>query len=70
MRTYPWPGNVRELQNLIERLSIMCGGRRVEREDLPPAIGERRHRAQQLAQTFIPSDGLDLREHLGRSRNI
>jgi sigma-54 specific flagellar transcriptional regulator A len=65
MRTYPWPGNVRELQNLIERASIMCGGRRVEREDLPQAIGERRHRAQQLAETFIPSDGLDLREHLG-----
>jgi sigma-54 specific flagellar transcriptional regulator A len=65
MRSYPWPGNVRELQNLIERLSILCGGRRAEREDLPHAIGERRHRAQQLAETFIPSDGLDLREHLG-----
>ena len=34
-------------------------------EDLPQAIGERRHRAQQLAETFIPSDGLNLREHLG-----
>jgi len=65
MRSYPWPGNVRELQNLVERLSIMCGGRRVEREDLPHAIGERRHRAPQLSETFIPSDGLDLREHLG-----
>jgi sigma-54 specific flagellar transcriptional regulator A len=65
MRSYPWPGNVRELQNLIERLSIMCGDRRVEREDLPQAIGERRRGAQRLAETFIPSDGLDLREHLG-----
>jgi sigma-54 specific flagellar transcriptional regulator A len=65
MRTYPWPGNVRELQNLIERVSILCGGRRVEREDLPTAIGERRRAAQHLAETFIPSDGLDLREHLG-----
>jgi sigma-54 dependent transcriptional regulator, flagellar regulatory protein len=65
MRSYPWPGNVRELQNLIERLSILCGGRRVEREDLPHAIGERRRAAQHLADTFIPSDGLDLREHLG-----
>jgi sigma-54 specific flagellar transcriptional regulator A len=65
MRSYPWPGNVRELQNLIERLSILCGGRRVEREDLPHAIGERRRAAQHLAETFIPSDGLDLREHLG-----
>ena len=65
MRSYPWPGNVRELQNLIERLSILCGGRRVEREDLPTAIGERRRSAMRLAETFIPSDGLDLREHLG-----
>ena len=54
MRTYPWPGNVRELQNLIERLSIMCGGRRVEREDLPQAIGERRHRAQQSRRDVHP----------------
>jgi len=65
MRGYPWPGNVRELQNLVERLSILCPGRRVEREDLPHAIGERRHRAAQPPETFIPSDGLDLREHLG-----
>jgi sigma-54 specific flagellar transcriptional regulator A len=33
---YPWPGNVRELGNLIERLSILCGGRRVTTTDLPP----------------------------------
>jgi sigma-54 dependent transcriptional regulator, flagellar regulatory protein len=65
MRIYPWPGNVRELQNLVERLSILCPGRRIEREDLPQAIGERRRRAAQPPETFIPSDGLDLREHLG-----
>jgi sigma-54 specific flagellar transcriptional regulator A len=32
----PWTGNVRELSNLIERLSILCGGREVEVADLPP----------------------------------
>jgi len=31
-----WTGNVRELSNLIERLSILCGGRVVETADLPP----------------------------------
>ena len=31
-----WTGNVRELANLIERLSILCGGRVVESADLPP----------------------------------
>jgi len=30
-----WTGNVRELGNLIERLSILCGGRVVEPSDLP-----------------------------------
>jgi sigma-54 dependent transcriptional regulator, flagellar regulatory protein len=33
---YSWSGNVRELGNLIERLSIVCGGRVVEVRDLPP----------------------------------
>ena len=31
-----WPGNVRELGNLIERLSIVCGGRIAGIGDLPP----------------------------------
>jgi len=30
-----WPGNVRELANLIERLSIVCGGRIAAVNDLP-----------------------------------
>jgi sigma-54 dependent transcriptional regulator, flagellar regulatory protein len=64
MRSYRWPGNVRELQNLVERLSILCSDRPVEREDLPAAIGERR-RATQVPETFIPTGGIDLREHLG-----
>ncbi|MGH8323535.1 MAG: sigma-54 interaction domain-containing protein, partial [Steroidobacteraceae bacterium] len=33
---HAWSGNVRELGNLIERLSIVCGGRVVEVRDLPP----------------------------------
>jgi sigma-54 specific flagellar transcriptional regulator A len=33
---HPWPGNVRELGNLIERLSILSGGRLVAAGDLPP----------------------------------
>jgi sigma-54 dependent transcriptional regulator, flagellar regulatory protein len=64
MRSYRWPGNVRELQNLVERMSIMCPNRPIEREDLPQAIGERR-RGTQVPGTFIPTGGIDLREHLG-----
>jgi two-component system, NtrC family, nitrogen regulation response regulator NtrX len=32
---YPWPGNVRELKNLVERLSIMVRGNRIDVTDLP-----------------------------------
>lgn len=33
---HPWPGNVRELANLIERLSIVSGGRIADIAHLPP----------------------------------
>jgi len=32
---YAWPGNIRELSNLVERLSILHGGRSVDVHDLP-----------------------------------
>ena len=64
LRTYRWPGNVRELQNLVERMSILFPNKTIEREDLPPTMGERR-RPSVVGTTFIPSGGLDLREHLG-----
>jgi len=35
---YSWPGNVRELKNLVERLVIMCPGKRIEPAHLPPEL--------------------------------
>jgi len=32
---YPWPGNVRELENAIEHAFVLCGGDRIDTEDLP-----------------------------------
>jgi sigma-54 specific flagellar transcriptional regulator A len=64
MRSYSWPGNIRELQNLVERLSILYPGKTIDREHLPPAIGDRR-KAAAPATNVLPSTGLDLREHLG-----
>jgi len=39
LRNYQWPGNVRELENLIERLCVMCPGREIGPEMLPPEFG-------------------------------
>ena len=33
---YNWPGNVREMENLLERLSIMIEGEKIDLEDIPP----------------------------------
>ena len=38
MQTYHWPGNVRELENAVERATVLCRGRQVEPDDLPPTI--------------------------------
>jgi DNA-binding NtrC family response regulator len=32
---YDWPGNVRELENLVQRLSVLCGGQMIRVDDLP-----------------------------------
>jgi len=34
LEVYPWPGNVRELRNVLERALILCGKKRISREDL------------------------------------
>jgi DNA-binding NtrC family response regulator len=31
---YPWPGNVRELQNVIERVTILRGGHKINETDI------------------------------------
>lgn len=38
LRQHRWPGNVRELKNLIERLTILYPGQRIEADDLPREI--------------------------------
>jgi transcriptional regulator with PAS, ATPase and Fis domain len=39
---YAWPGNVRELKNAIERATLLCGGRTILPEHLPPEIATSR----------------------------
>jgi DNA-binding NtrC family response regulator len=38
LQRYDWPGNVRELEHALERACALGHGRRVERDDLPPAV--------------------------------
>jgi len=35
---YNWPGNIRELRNLAEQVVVKCGGRSVDRIDLPVEV--------------------------------
>ncbi len=35
----PWPGNVRQLENVVERAVVLSRGDRIDRADLPAAIG-------------------------------
>ncbi|MFC7336797.1 sigma-54-dependent transcriptional regulator [Haloferula chungangensis] len=35
IQTYGWPGNLRELRNVIERATILCIGKTIDRKDLP-----------------------------------
>ena len=35
---YRWPGNIRELRNCMESAVVMCKGRVVQPEDLPPTV--------------------------------
>ncbi len=38
LRRYHWPGNVRELENVIERMTVLWGGGRIELADVPNDI--------------------------------
>ena len=39
LRAHPWPGNVRELLNVVERLAILHGGRRIEAGHVAAVLG-------------------------------
>jgi DNA-binding NtrC family response regulator len=38
---WSWEGNVRELENTLRRAVVLCGGTRVELEDLPEHLHRR-----------------------------
>ena len=58
MEVYAWPGNVRELRNIVERISVLYGGLRIEREHLPWEV---REAAPSGPTTEIPSTWEELK---------
>ena len=77
LKAYAWPGNVRELSNLIERLAVLHPGGVVRVRDLPVRYREGVEvpveaepvpaAANVLANAdVLPSEGIDLKEHIAR----
>ncbi len=59
LRSYPFPGNVRELENAIEHAFVMCHGREIQVDHLPPNMVD-----QAAARDFSPSNGAGEKEVL------
>ena len=79
---YAWPGNVRELANLIERLVILYPYGVVDAADLPDNYRVRSAREDGVSQRAdavagvsmaaqeLPSEGLDLKEHMNKLESM
>jgi len=62
LMSYPWPGNIRELENAIEHAFVLCKGRWLTLEDLPPEIAK----SEGSDSTVIPDAPVN--EHAERLR--
>jgi len=52
LAAYHWPGNVRELENLVQKLTLMCEGERIESADLLPQMKTVRTAAKRLDRSL------------------
>ena len=52
LSNYEWPGNVRQLRNTIRTMVVMCDRDRLDVQDIPPEIAQRR---QLLAGSQAPA---------------
>jgi len=63
LREHTWPGNVRELRNAVERALILCDGRSIRPEHLPPGLGANGAREEIRIELGRPLDEVE-REYL------
>jgi two-component system response regulator HydG len=61
LTSYDWPGNLRQLRNCIRTMVVMCDRDRLDVQDIPPEIVQRR---QLLPGSRVPRDlaGVSLNE--------
>ncbi len=60
LAAYHWPGNVRELENAVERAVVLCTGRIIDVDLLPPAV--RTGALQPSPEPSLPPEGLDFKQ--------
>ena len=66
LASHSWPGNVRELENLIERLTVMCGEGEITLDDLPSSLLQPRSAAPAGQAPSLPAEGLSFRDEVDR----
>lgn len=64
LQEHLWPGNVRELLNILERLAILCAGRRIRAADVQSVLPGSGATDGHLPHTFLPDDDRPLRDRL------
>ncbi len=63
LETYTWPGNVRQLQHLIERLSILAPGGRIDEQAVREGI-EAMEPREQAGETLEETEKEQIRRVL------
>jgi two-component system response regulator HydG len=58
---YEWPGNIRQLRNSIRTMVVMCDRAKIDVQDIPPEIAQRRQLPGTSASSASPA-GVSLNE--------